>query len=125
MARGAGVLPIKKKSAGKKESDQNSDITVFSEENFAGNSETFELSNTQFKTNFDISFKEPVKSIIVSGGLISTYLHVPTSNLIMSILSGNPWILYPEPSYAGRPTFLEEGKLVSPIFLDSLQTRCV
>ena len=69
MARGAGVLPIKKKSAGKKESDQNSDITVFSEENFAGNSETFELSNTQFKTNFDISFKEPVKSIIVSGGL--------------------------------------------------------
>ena len=82
MARGAGVLPIKKKSAGKKESDQNSDITVFSEENFAGNSETFELSNTQFKTNFDISFKEPVKSIIVSGGLISTYLQVSTRNYV-------------------------------------------
>ena len=29
--------------------------------------------------------------------------------LLKNIL-GNPWILYPEPSYAGRPTFLEEGK---------------
>ena len=68
MARGAGVLPVKKKSAGvKQSSDKNSDITVYAEENFSGKSQTFEISNKDFKTNFDINFKEPVKSIIISG----------------------------------------------------------
>ena len=68
MARGAGVLPVKKKSAGvKQSSDKNSDITVYAEENFSGNSQTFEISNKDFKTNFDVNFKEPVKSIIISG----------------------------------------------------------
>jgi len=87
MARGAGPA-IKKKSAGTKDCPA-SDITVFAEDNWNGKSETFEVSNTTFKTNFDISFKDPVKSIIIKG---------------------NPWILYPEPAYAGRPTVLEEGK---------------
>ena len=68
MGRGDGLPGLnKKKSTGLKTSDQNSDITVFAEENFSGNSQTFEVSNSQFKTNFDISFKDPVKSIIVSG----------------------------------------------------------
>ena len=68
MARGAGVLPVKKKSAGVKQSgDKNSDITVYAEENFMGNSQIFEISNKDFKTNFDVHFKEPVKSIIISG----------------------------------------------------------
>ena len=68
MARGAGVLPVKKKSAGVKQSgDKNSDITVYAEENFGGNSQIFEISNKDFKTNFDVNFKEPVKSIIISG----------------------------------------------------------
>ena len=106
MGRGAGVLPVKKKSAGVKQtSDKNTDITVYAEQNYQGNSQTFELSNTQFKTNFDINFKEPVKSIIVSG------LHSSESIKIVSLwIVGNPWVLYPEPSFAGRPTFLEEGK---------------
>lgn len=70
MARGSGVNPLlRKKSVAVKSSDQNSDITVFAEENFSGNSESFEVSNSQFKTNFDICFKDPVKSIIVSGRL--------------------------------------------------------
>ena len=63
----AGPSLIKKKSTGTKKSDQNSDITVYAEENFTGNSQTFEVSNSQFKTNFDICFKEPVKSIIIAG----------------------------------------------------------
>ena len=68
MGGGNGIPGLnKKKSTGLKNSDQNSDITVYAEENFAGNSQTFEVSNSQFKTNFDINFKEPVKSIIVSG----------------------------------------------------------
>ena len=68
MGGGRGIPGLnKKKSTGVKGSDQNSDITVFSGENFSGNSQTFEVSNSQFKTNFDISFKEPVKSIIISG----------------------------------------------------------
>ena len=105
MARGAGVLPVKKKSAGvKQSSDKNSDITVYAEENFSGNSQTFEISNKDFKTNFDVNFKEPVKSIIISGLLLG----IRNQNQIWIL--GNPWILYPEPSFAGRPAFLEEGK---------------
>ena len=73
MARGSGANPLlKKKSTVVKSSDQNSDITVFAEENFSGNSQTFEVSNSQFKTNFDICFKDPVKSIIVSGRYLSS-----------------------------------------------------
>ena len=63
---GGYSLP-KKKSGSGKPATQNTDITVFAGEQFSGNSETFEASNSQFKTNFDISFKEPVKSIIIAG----------------------------------------------------------
>ena len=67
MGGGSGYSLPKKKSASGKPSTQNTDITVFAGEQFSGNSETFEASNSQFKTSFDISFKEPVKSIIVAG----------------------------------------------------------
>lgn len=70
-AAGPGLFKKKSSGAGAKTSDQNSDITVFAEENFSGNSQTFEVNNTQFKTNFDICFKDPVKSIIISGSSIN------------------------------------------------------
>ena len=67
MGGGSGYSLPKKKSAQGKPGFQNTDLTVFSEEDFTGNSETFEASNSQFKTSFDLCFKEPVKSIIVAG----------------------------------------------------------
>ena len=75
MGGGSGYSLPKKKSTGKP-GTQNTDITVFAEEQFSGNSETFEASNSQFKTSFDISFKEPVKSIIVAGLRAEILKHV-------------------------------------------------
>ena len=67
MGGGSGYSLPKKKSGSGKPGTQNTDITVFAGEQFSGTSETFEASNSQFKTNFDICFKEPVKSIIIAG----------------------------------------------------------
>ena len=106
MGGGSGYSLPKKKSASGKPGTQNTDITVFAEEQFSGNSETFEASNSQFKTSFDLCFKEPVKSIIVAG----LSLDILKSEKVSTFFSGNPWILYPEPAFGGRPTILEEGK---------------
>ena len=75
MGGGSGYSLPKKKSTGKP-GTQNTDITVFAGEQFSGNSETFEASNSQFKTSFDISFKEPVKSIIVAGLRAEVLKHI-------------------------------------------------
>jgi len=79
----------KKTLASKEDPCPGCDLTVFSEVDFHGNQQVFEAHNSAVKTNF----KDPIQSIIIKG---------------------NPWILYPEPSFGGRPIFLEEGKYKCP-----------
>ena len=86
MGGGSGYSLPKKKSTGKP-GTQNTDITVFAGEQFSGNSETFEASNSQFKTSFDISFKEPVKSIIVAGLRAEVLKHIK-SQYYSSVVGG-------------------------------------